>query len=186
MMPPISTDTKALWNEIRRLDQQMRALRGEILQAKEVPMREIYASYTTDAAQSIDNNAYEAINFEDKVIDTHNAVTTGAAWKFTAPATTMYFVWCFILFNSTTAWALTETGAIDVYKNGVTANVLDYIQGMDSSAGALYKCVKGSTPIYLKTNEYIDIRIFQNTGGALTLYQDSRYNWVKIVGLQGI
>lgn len=43
----------------------------------------VVAVYNTSAGQSVSNGSI--INFNSKVEDTHNAVTTGASWTFTAP-----------------------------------------------------------------------------------------------------
>mgnify|MGYP002507806986 CR=1 FL=1 len=55
----------------------------------EVPsvVRAEYMSVSSTAANT-------TINFQNKVEDTHNAVTTGSSWKFTAPITGVYLVQC--------------------------------------------------------------------------------------------
>lgn len=45
----------------------------------------VYAEYTTNTAQNLGNATHAVMDFEDRVTDTHSAVTTGAAWKFTVP-----------------------------------------------------------------------------------------------------
>jgi hypothetical protein len=44
----------------------------------------VHARYTTDAGQSIPDITTTIVNFEDVSDDTNTAVTTGAAWHFTA------------------------------------------------------------------------------------------------------
>lgn len=57
-----------------------------------VPTKEVFAIYTRPTAQSIPNNTDTIIDFDNMVLDTHSAVTTGASWVFTAPFYGIYRV----------------------------------------------------------------------------------------------
>jgi len=136
------------------------------------------ARYSTDAGQSIPNNAAAVIiNFEDVDYDTDSAVTIGAAWKFTAPATGYYHLDCFILFSTTTGWAQGERGHLAVYKNGVSLAVLSR---NDYEGNPGYMPLSGSTTVHLTINDYIDIRVQQNSGAALALLTDATFCYVNI------
>lgn len=91
-------------------------------------------------------NTTTPVNFDSKVYDTHNAVTTGASWKFTAPVSGKYSVKC-ILNNS----AVNSSGFTAIYKTGSKLESIGYIAG---SIGA----GSSSATIELNAGEYIDVR----------------------------
>ena len=123
----------------------------------------IAASYTTSGSST--PGAGVQTNFVTKVLDTHNTVTTGASWKFTAPAAGTYDVSCVIL---TTAG---NGSQISVYKNGSS------FQFLTASGTNLY--TSGSTLVPLLAGEYIDIR---PTSGTITSGTLSVVN-IKRIGL---
>lgn len=172
MSPPSSIfDVLARQAEIlRRLD---RLERFE-------PVR-IVAKYRTNAGQSFNSGSTDIINFEDQIYDSHSAVTTGASWKFTAPAAGHYRVTAALLWNTTTAWAEDEYGAIELFKDGTAVSFLDRVVGLDSSGATALKFNHGYDELYMAIGSYIDVRAVQNTGSALTLFSaNSLYNYVTI------
>lgn len=168
-----------LWKQIHDMQRQLASLRNP---AAYSPDRTVFASYSTDAGQSIDNASATIINFEDKTADTHSAVTVGASWKFTAPVRRVYTLHFKALFASTTAWALGEIGSALIYKNGSVFRSLYRRDTMNSSAGALLKEMIGGISLLLEGGDYIDLRAYQNTGGALALQADGSHNWITIIG----
>ncbi len=52
----------------------------------------VFAMYGQQSGQSMTHGVAAVVNFETKIYDSHNAVTTGAAWKFTAPLPGLYRV----------------------------------------------------------------------------------------------
>ena len=137
------------------------------------------ARYTSNAAQTITNGAAVAIiDFEDQVYDTGTLVTTGAAWKFTAPATGYYHIDCLISFATTTGWADGERGFLQLFKDGVAFANLDRKDNYATASN--YMFLKGSITIALTATNYIDIRIAQNSGGNLALSNDPLSVWVNI------
>jgi hypothetical protein len=140
----------------------------------------IHARYTTDAGQSIPNITTTIVDFEDAVDDTNTAVTTGAAWHFTAPVAGRYHVDAALLFASTTTWALVERGQMQLYKNGVAYSTLDRNDNINSSGGAQLMMLSGSDTIVLAAADTIDIRASQNSGAALTLNASGLVNHVSI------
>jgi hypothetical protein len=141
----------------------------------------IVAIYTSSSGQSIPNNAFTIIDYSTKEIDTHSAVTTGSSWKFTAPVAGYYHVDAEILFAATTTWADGEVGDLRLFRNGdgSTAKLLDRKDNYGSSAN-IYMHLGGSTVIYLNSGDYIDVRVTQTSGGALTLYTNGIYNRIAI------
>jgi len=181
----MSDETSRIWKQIHEINRQLRNLRDPQAYA---PDRTVFASYSTNAGQSISNNAspQEIIDFEDKTADTHSAVTVGASWKFTAPVRLVYTVRAHILYTSTTTWALAEIGSLSLFKNGARFRALDRNDNMDSSAGALYKRLHGSCSLLLEPGDYISIRTYQTSGAALALHNDGEFCWVTITGRRGI
>ena len=59
------------------------------------------------------------VNYDSKIYDSHNAVTTGSAWKFTAPRSGRYSLKAY--FNN--ASAPSSTCLITIYKNGANLEV---------------------------------------------------------------
>jgi hypothetical protein len=99
------------------------------------------------------------VNYDTRDYDTHNAVTTGASWRFTAPISGIYKVQAGIYSGAADAIAL--------YKNGVIVNRLS-----ETTASIQQN---GSTEIYLNAGDYVH---FQNTVGSLVA--NSQYNYVSI------
>jgi len=98
----------------------------------------VFARYST--AQSYQSSANQPFNYSVKEIDTHNAVTTGASWKFTAPEDGLYSVQGVHSGGNTSTF---------IYKNGsVHQRRIAY-----ATADPQF-----STVISLVEGDYIDIR----------------------------
>lgn len=102
--------------------------------------RVVAARFTIPASSSV--TAGNPINFLTSSIDTHSAVTVGAAWKFIAPVSGLYMVSA----NLNTVLANT----IRVYKGGTS---YQYI-----ASNAVSVTASGSCLVSMNTGEYIDIR----------------------------
>jgi microcystin-dependent protein len=105
-------------------------------------------------------NSTTPINFDSKVYDSHGAVTTGAAWKFTAPISGKYLVTTFI--NA----SVVPPGNVylRIYTNGGAPESFDYILTTQGTAS-------GSEIMSLNAGDYIDIRTNANFpwyGSAIT------------------
>lgn len=138
----------------------------------------VNAVYTTAAGQSIPNASVTIINFDTKETDSHNSVTTGASWKFTAPMSGKYLISSITQYASATY----NNGTIfqsDLYKNGVVVANLGYFV-MPNVTTNLRPYLSGSRIVQLLAGEYIDIRTFQNNGGASVLLNSSQYNHLSI------
>jgi hypothetical protein len=93
------------------------------------------------------SNTSTPVNFDSKVYDTHNAVTTGAGiWKFTAPISGKYSIKVFLA-NS----AAVTSGYTYVYKNGTQLEGMNYIVSTTAA-------MSSSTTVELNAGEYFDIR----------------------------
>lgn len=140
---------------------------------------DITARYSTDSGQSIPNASFTIINFEDKTFDSHGSVTVGANWKFQPNCSGEFEVSGLIIFSSGGGWAAGEAVSIDLYKNG----------GSYSRVGGLHMQATNSTyvivpiaaeAIKLTSSDYIDIRIYQDSGATLTLHNNGATNWISI------
>jgi hypothetical protein len=146
----------------------------------------IAAVYRTDAGQTIANTGADVlVNFEDRVLDTHNAVTTGASWRFTAPAPGFYEVSARILYSNV-AWTAGSLLNLRLRKNGsvvvslerrtIEANTTSF-QG---NAGAPYL-------IEMLAGDFLDIVLANDrSGGSTTLLNDAGFNYVTIKRLGGV
>jgi hypothetical protein len=154
-----------------QLLEKIKALQNKIDHMDRLESGLVVARYQTNAGQSIANNLVAIVDFEDKIYDTHNAVTIGASWHFHAPVGGYYAVAAGILFSSTNTWADGEDGQIQIFKNGAAHSYIDRKDNYGSAA---------SVYMHLAATETIDIRIFQTSGGALTLHNDGNWNYVSV------
>lgn len=139
--------------------------------------RQLYAIYTSDAAQSIGNGSVVIVNFEDKEVDSPGTdnVTIGASWKFTVPAGQggVYRVSAHVHYADL---AVGITAALRLYKNGASSALLDY--QVTGSAGSVH--LNGDRLISLAATDYIDIRTEHSAGGAEALSASGLDNFVSI------
>lgn len=112
------------------------------LMSDQADTRVIAAKYFL--AGGVTSSPTAPINFATKSIDTHNAVTTGSNWKFTAPVAGIYRVSSGIEITAGAAY-------YNIFKNGVADAVL-----ASTAAGILYG---GTALISLIAGDYIDLRI---------------------------
>jgi hypothetical protein len=136
--------------------------------------------YTTNAGQSFASASTDIVNFEDLVKDTFAMVTTGVAWKLTAPRDGYYHVDVQVMFAANTGWAITEKGQLYVYVDGVHVVTLDRKDNFVSGASNIYMQLGGSTIVYLTAGQYFDIRLVQTSGGAIALVALSEYNRISV------
>ena len=141
----------------------------------------IVAIYNTATAQSIPNNTLTILNFDTLVNDTDTAVTTGASWKFTAPASKFYRIDIQMMFSTTTGWADGEKAEIDVYIDGVVESLIDRKDNYNSASP--YMQLSGGSAYYMTAGQYLDVRVLQLSGGTLTLYTDAAFNRIAITSL---
>lgn len=114
----------------------------------------VYQMNGSNGNTSIANGGVEVMDFNVKVKDTHNAVTTGASWKFYAPVAGDYRV------SANTAWA-------------TTANLTDAILVVtrDGSEFAwlgrgLQLSLSGSAIVPMTAGQYIEVKMYQTDSAA--------------------
>lgn len=165
------------------LQRQIDALARQLNEMRATERPAFPVRYETVAGQSIANGAYTLVDFDSMFFDPYALVTTGAAWKYTAPANGYYGVASQIMYANTTTWADTEGAGMRVYKNDVADLVMGFTYGI-GSASSFSRGQNGLALVKLAEGDYIDVRAFQNTGAALNLSTSSRFNSVCIWRIQ--
>jgi len=85
---------------------------GEDFQAKQ---QIVFAHYTSNAGNAVTTG--NRIDYEDKVKDSHNAVTTGASWVFTSPISGIATV-CHKTTTAAVSASVGNTFEVELVKNG--------------------------------------------------------------------
>jgi hypothetical protein len=137
----------------------------------------INARYSTNAGQTIADATTTIIDFEDSSYDSHSSVTTGSTWKFTAPKAGKYQVNAVIYTVATTADALMQ---VTLHKGGVETSylALQNSKYFDATSNQIF--LSGSDTINLAIAEYVDVRLYQGTGGNLDLTGNGALNYIAI------
>jgi hypothetical protein len=143
-----------------------------------IAMGEVVAArYRTSSGQSIPIDTYTTVNFNIKDYDTHNAVTTGTNWVFTAPVAGIYNVSFRLLYNFFSVSAPLDMPTA-LYKNN---NYVCEIGRMTvPTGGNVFPSMGGSADIQLNAGDTISIRANNFTGAARNLLSDSSLVWVAI------
>lgn len=137
----------------------------------------VAARYSTAAGQTISTSSVTIVDYDTKDYDTHNAVTTGASWKFTAPVQGFYSVKAHMMYSDA-AWAVDDKLSMEIYKNGSQHQNLRYYEV--TAATTAFSDLVGSGDIYLNAGDFIDIRVFQNSGSSKTIITQAIYNHISI------
>lgn len=143
----------------------------------------VYVASGSTANSSFADATYEIVDFDTKVIDTHNAVTTGASWKFTAPRSGRYLVTTAVSWSSS---ANLNDSQIYLYKNaGGEATLYD---DTDATASGPYTLMANPYVVDLTKGDYIDIRARPDTSdssarGLLTTDNRTRVSIVSLPDL---
>ena len=116
-----------------------------------------YALARRTTQQAISSGAFTVINFDTVDSDTRSAVTTGAAWKYTAPAGHggIYQVNATVCLAAGTSAIL----ALGLFKNGTEHRRL---ARLPASASAM--TVSPGSMVQLAAGDYIDLRIYHDAG----------------------
>lgn len=135
----------------------------------------VAARYTTSAGQSIPDATPTIVDFGTKDFDTHNAVTTGGAWKFTAPAPGVYEI------GAIAAFVGNGSGGREtyVYKNNALHSFLHSYPGNPSVFGTY-----GAALVKMNAGDFVDVRVLQSSGGALALEATPELHYVTIKKVQ--
>lgn len=141
--------------------------------------RPVVARYQTNAGQSIADSSPTVVNFEDVIYDTHSAVTIGAGWYFAAPVAGYYHVSVAVLFAATDTWGDGNYADLALFSNGNQFSTVDVKTNYPATAGQ-YLALSGSDIIHLAAAGTIYAVVYQNSGGALALYNNAYFNYIAI------
>lgn len=139
--------------------------------------RAVYAEYTTNV-HALADSTHVRFNFATKVKDTHDAVTVGASWKFTAPKTRIYKVASRMCLNAN---AVEHTILSSLFWNG-SGVFVEHRQGFRTvkPATAGLFSVEFAGLIELQVGQAIYLSFFQNSGGSLNAETAHPANWIAI------
>jgi len=130
------------------------------------------ASFATGATEIIDYNL--------KDHDTHNAVTTGASWSFAAPISGKYLVTArWRSQDAETADALNDSAEMHLYKNTAIYADVGRFRWADAAGGHVATVI-GSVTIDLAADDTLDLRLTQDSGGAITVHTGATVVWCSI------
>lgn len=135
------------------------------------------AKYTSSSGQSIPSAVRTIVDFATKEYDTHNSVTTGAFWKFTAPISGTYRVSYSSAFTSA-SWVNGNLVLPELRKGGSIIHGYDIV--IQSSFTNSYTVFPLVTTVRLLAGEYIDATLYQNTGSSKALVNSSLANHIEI------
>ncbi len=111
----------------------------------------VRAEYTSPVVVT-PTSSFTTIQFDTKVEDTHNAVTIGASWRFTAPVSGVYLI------ESSAEGSVTSTGTgyilVNLLKLGIKARLFCRNVFLANATGTEYS---GSATIRLLAGEYISL-----------------------------
>ena len=128
----------------------------------------VNARYTTAAGQSIASAATAIIDFGTRDFDSHNAVTTGASWRFTAPISGKYKVTTNVRYANGLAWGAGQFVSSLLFKNGSSFSTNDFLFAAAITPGQGPSSQLTDT-VSLLAGEYIDIRTSHGEASARAL-----------------
>lgn len=122
-----------------------------------------------NASQSINDSTVQTLAFNSERYDTdtiHDNVTNNS--RLTCKTAGKYLI-CF-----TIAFATNATGdrSINIMLNGTT----NIGSSRCKPAAATYTILTGATIYNLTVNDYVEMTVWQNSGGALNIIGDSAYS----------
>ncbi len=114
-----------------------------------------------------------------KIEDTHNSVTIGASWKFTAPTSGLYEVSAMVLFTAGGGWVAGESAQLALYKNNSDFSRLG-INFLTTTYSSFLPVNSSTRIVRMVAGDFIDIRVYQDSGASLALNTGATSNWVSI------
>lgn len=133
-----------------------------LVSTTEAVVSTVKARYTRITAQSL--NSATIMDFSTKDYDTHNAVTTGSSWKFTAPKTGYYKVRAGLQFV-TRSYTVGHAVAIQLFKNGAFYSQSGALTTALATGNYIMSSQHADT-VYLRQGEYIDYRATNGAGAT--------------------
>lgn len=153
--------------------------RIEVLETRDGPP--IMAHYSTDTG-TITNDTATIVNYDTKIYDTWDAVTTGASWVFTVPISGFYLVTAIVGFEGSPFWGVGDEVWLDVFLEGVHYARLDDRNDVPNSPGVeVY--VGRSAVVEATKGDEINLVVYQNSGQTQTIdTSEHSYVWIAQLG----
>jgi hypothetical protein len=132
----------------------------------------IVAQYTSNAAQGIGDSSATIVDYEDRVRDDYNCVTTGASWKFTAPKTAYYLISGVMIGAAETGWELGEYVYLQAFVSNAAGRQLgwyEYTTGDTSASANAFPSIFCAAVVYLTAGQYLDTRLYHTNDGVVNL-----------------
>jgi hypothetical protein len=140
----------------------------------------VFAYYTNSAGTSIGSGAWAVFGFENKVSDSHAAVSgSSTTWVFTAPKSSNYTVSVKCTLASDAGWTAGEASGLNIKKNGTAYAALSFFEIHTSGTYSITHA--GTVTIPLVAGDTIAAEILQNSGGSINLYNSGVYNYISIL-----
>lgn len=142
----------------------------------------VVARYSSSATTTVNSATETRVDYETKVLDSHNAVTTGASWVFTCPKAATYNVRASSRFGAA-GWNAAETAEMYVYKNAGSYATVDYQTAESTTSRSML--LNGSCLVELAVGDTVHVKIRQDTGSGMALDNVPAYNTIDIFEVTG-
>ena len=116
---------------------------------------------------SISNNTDTKLTFATETFDTNAYHSSPNTTRITVPSTGYYAI------TWTISWAYNSTGrrVQTLFKNG--SSVVTFPLGVDGASSYASNTPSRSITLYLTAADYLEVNLFQNSGGALNALGDA-------------
>ena len=151
---------------------------SNVLMSNDADTRVCLVRVVKDNSQSVPDNTNTLVNYETVDHDTHGAWNL-ATDRFTAPSAGFYCV------SVSTEFAANAAGqrANQLYIDG---SLYCELGAQPVNSGTFTSRVFGTTVVYLRANQYVEIFAYQSSGGALNVcVSGNDYTYLTIVKVQG-
>lgn len=158
---------------------------GNVMSTSQADLRTLKAVYEYTSGGSANTSFADAtderVDFDSVVIDTHNSVTTGSSWLFTAPMKGQYTISCQFMWETVTNLTSSQLKAVVVDTSEGT-NQTYFLDNKTTSAATL-----NGTPLVLDldVNDTVHILAIQDdsASAARSVNSTARTSRISIVGL---
>ena len=127
-------------------------------------------------SQTINNATWTTVQFDTEDFDNLGEFNTGT-YRFTAISAGYYQISTRVLFDNV-AWTAGQLVSLAIYKNGASETFLSY-DYIPRTATYYYE-VEGSSLLELSAGDYIEIKVYQNSGSGKAIINNLNHNYFII------
>ena len=168
------TDPSYFWVSFKRLSGPSQIAASEIISAT-------YTMNGSTGNAALATGSAEIVDFNVKQHDTHDAVTTGGSWKFTAPAAGEYRLHGYLAIDAVASGAIGNVLSARLSKNGSFVRTIGSSRYQTTSSVA--NATNFSITVRLIAGDYIAVEGFQNSGSGVNIDQSSFVSIERIGGI---